>query len=122
MASTNNPRGIPSIASTLIRPTTKPTPREDAEAEKGEAAAEDRDDQADAGEGQGGSTGSKPSRSRRRSRPAPGGEVKGRKLSLPDDLYDRLQLQAIQKRTTISAVAADILDRNLPRFRIERDG
>ena len=59
-------------------------------------------------------------RSRRR-RPSLAGETKGRKLSLSDAIYDRLQLAAIQKRTTISAIAADILDRNLPRLRIERD-
>jgi hypothetical protein len=37
-------------------------------------------------------------------------------------VYDRLQLLAIRKRTTASAIAAEILDRNLPRFRIEREG
>jgi hypothetical protein len=42
-------------------------------------------------------------------------------LSLPDDVYDRLQLYAIQKRTTVSAVATDVLDKNLPKLRIERD-
>jgi hypothetical protein len=57
----------------------------------------------------------------RRRRPAVTGETKGRKLNLSDAIYDRLQLSAIQKRTTVSAVAADILDRNLPRLRIERD-
>jgi len=57
----------------------------------------------------------------RRKRPVAGGETKGRKLSLSDAIYDRLQLAAIQKRTTVSAIAADILERNLPRLRIERD-
>ena len=57
----------------------------------------------------------------RRKRPAVGGETRGRKLSLPDAVYDRLQLPAIQRRTTASAIAAEILDRNLPRLRIERD-
>ena len=49
------------------------------------------------------------------------GKTKGRKLNLPDPVFDRLQLLAIQRRSTVSAVAADILDRNLPRLRIERD-
>jgi hypothetical protein len=57
----------------------------------------------------------------RRKRPTVTGETKGRKLNLSDAIYDRLQLAAIQKRTTVSAVAADILERNLPRLRIERD-
>ena len=48
--------------------------------------------------------------------------TKGRKLSLPDSVFDRLQLTAIQRRKTVSAVAAEILDRNLPKLRIERDG
>ncbi len=57
----------------------------------------------------------------RRKRTPAGGETKGRKLSLPDGVYDRLQLLALQRRTTASAIAADILDKNLPRLRIERD-
>jgi hypothetical protein len=63
----------------------------------------------------------KPARRPRTKRPVPGGETKGRKLNLPDGVYDRLQLLAIQRRSTASAIAAEILDRNLPRLRIERD-
>jgi hypothetical protein len=51
-----------------------------------------------------------------------GGETRGRKLSLPDAVFDRLQLLAIQRRKTVSAVATEILDRNLPKLRIEREG
>jgi AmiR/NasT family two-component response regulator len=40
---------------------------------------------------------------------------------LPDGVFDRLQLLAIQRRKTISAVATEILDRTLPRLRIERE-
>lgn len=57
----------------------------------------------------------------RRKRAPVGGETKGRKLSLPDSVYDRLQLLAIQRRSTASAIVAEILDRNLPHLRIERD-
>ena len=57
----------------------------------------------------------------RRKRVPAGGETKGRKLSLPDGVYDRLQLLALQRRTSASAIAAEILDRNLPRLRIERE-
>jgi hypothetical protein len=42
----------------------------------------------------------------------------GRKLTLPDSLFDRLQLYAIKKRKTVSAAAAEVLDRNLPKLRI----
>jgi hypothetical protein len=49
------------------------------------------------------------------------GPGRGRKLVLPDAVFERLQLSAIRKRSTVSAVAAEILDRNLPRLRIEAD-
>jgi hypothetical protein len=45
-----------------------------------------------------------------------------KKIHLPDALHDRLWLMARQRKTTVSAVAADILDKNLPRFRVEREG
>jgi hypothetical protein len=60
-------------------------------------------------------------KSRRRRQPV-AGETKGRKLSLPDDVHDRLWLLARQRRTTVSAVASDLLDRALPRFKVEREG
>ena len=46
---------------------------------------------------------------------------KGRKLTLPDSVFDRLVLTAIQRGYTASAIAAEILDRNLPRLRIASD-
>jgi hypothetical protein len=58
----------------------------------------------------------------RRKRAPVGGETRGRKLHLPDGVHDRLWLLARQRRTTVSAVAADILDKNLPRFKVEREG
>src|SRR5262249_9066357 len=47
------------------------------------------------------------------------GESKGRRLSLPDDLHDRLWLTSRQERTTVGAVATGILDRHRPRLRIK---
>jgi hypothetical protein len=41
---------------------------------------------------------------------------------LPDDVHDRLWLLARQRRTTVSTVAAEIPGRNLPRFKVEREG
>ena len=55
-------------------------------------------------------------------RPPAEGETRGRKLSLPDSIYDRLWLYAREKHTTVSAAATEILDTNLPRFRVEREG
>ena len=107
-----NPRGIPTLPSTLIRPTT--TPLEQPNGEPTDAQAEDE------GQSRGAILEPKP-RARRRTVSA-GGETRGRKLSLPDAVFDRLQLTAIQRRKTISAVAAEILDRNLPKLRIEREG
>jgi hypothetical protein len=52
---------------------------------------------------------------------ATGDKGKGRKLTLPDSVFDRLVLTAIKKGSTASAVAAEILDRNLPRLRIAAD-
>jgi hypothetical protein len=107
-------RGIPSLASALIRPTnTTPTPPEE--------AASDQADEGDAEQGRGAAPSEPKPRSRSR-RSTTGGETRGRKLSLPDAVFDRLQLTAIQRRKTISAVAAEILDRNLPRLKIEREG
>jgi hypothetical protein len=42
-------------------------------------------------------------------------------LSLPDGVFARLELQAIKKGSTASAIAAEILDRNLPHHRIVTD-
>jgi hypothetical protein len=104
----------------LLRPTTPARPVESAEepAEPVEAA--------DAAEGEGQGRGdatqeARPARTRRK-RPPVSGETKGRKLHLPDQIHDRLKLVALQRRTTASAIAAEILDRNLPRLRIEREG
>jgi hypothetical protein len=66
-----------------------------------------------------------PTRSRKR-RPA-AGEAKGRKINLTDDVHDRLALVAMgrsrgKRRVTISDVAGELLDRHLPRFKVEREG
>jgi hypothetical protein len=75
-------------------------------------------------EGQGGGDAARENRPAQvhRKRLPVGGETKGRKLNLPDQIHDRLKLVALQRRTTASAIAAEILDRNLPRLRIEREG
>ena len=108
--------GLGSLPAGLLRPTTPLEPIEAPESSDGP-------DDADQAEGQGRAGAPEPRTTRtRRRRPPAGGETKGRKLQLPDGIHDRLWLLARQKRTTVSAVAADILDRNLPRLRIERDG
>ena len=69
--------------------------------------------------GQGEANGSPRKPARRRPRSSAAGEKgKGRKLTLPDAVFDRLVLTAIKRGSTASAIAAEILDRNLPRLRI----
>ena len=46
--------------------------------------------------------------------------LSGHKLHLPDDVFRRLQLAAIQRGAKLSTVAAEILDRHLPRLTISR--
>jgi hypothetical protein len=73
-------------------------------------------------EGQGGESPA-PSKPRpRRRRAAAGGPGRGHKLTLPDAVFERLELTAIKRRSNVSAIAAEVLDRNLPRLRIEQDG
>ncbi len=107
-----NQRGIPTLPQALI----KPTLPESTDGDPGEPA----ESQADADQSRGGVAEPKKPRTRRAT--TIGGETKGRKLSLPDSVFDRLQLAAIQRRKTMSAIAAEILDRNLPKLRIEREG
>jgi hypothetical protein len=52
---------------------------------------------------------------------APRHKGKSRKLTLPDSAFDRLVLTAIKRGATASAIAAEILDRQLPRQRIVTD-
>jgi hypothetical protein len=102
--------GLAPLPSGLLRPTT-PQPDDD-RAEDVEPAAEGRGDAP---------AESRPARARKPRTKVPSGETKGRKLNLSDDTFDRLQLAAIKRRTTISAVAEDLLSRNLPKLRIEQD-
>jgi hypothetical protein len=109
-------RGMPAA---LIRPTAMPTPHE----ANGETGGELLEDPAD-GDGQGRGEpngGARRSAKRRPKAAAAGDKGKGRKLTLPDSVFDRLVLTAIKRGSTASAVAAELLDRNLPRLRISAD-
>jgi hypothetical protein len=98
----------------LLRPTT-PLELETMSPEPDASA----DDQV---EGQGGSTEARPATRTRRKRPAVASKTTGRKLVLPDDVHDRLWLLARQRRVSVSTIATEILDRNLPRFQVTREG
>jgi hypothetical protein len=111
--------GLGSLPTGLLRPTTPPEPAFSPEAPEVEPAEEGRGDQR-AADAVAAAASSAPKA--RRKRPAVSTKTTGRKLHLPDDIHDRLWLLARQRRTTVSAVAADLLDRNLPRFKVEREG
>jgi hypothetical protein len=85
-----------------------------------EPAVDPVDDAPVAEEGRGVATEAKPKRRRARSN-LTGKESRGRNLSLPDVIFERLQLVAIKRRKTLSAVAAEYLDRSLPKYRISDD-
>ena len=73
------------------------------------------------GEGRGATPATAAARGKRR-RVDRGAEKTGKRgLYLTAAVWQRLQLEAIRKGATVSAVAGDVLERNLPRLRIERD-
>lgn len=108
------PTGLGNLPTGLLRPT---APAEPAGRRDEPPAPDDAEAQ---GRGEGVPEARAP-RARRKRAPA-GSATRGRKLHLPDDIHDRLWLLARQRRTTVSAVATELLDRNLPRFRVEREG
>jgi hypothetical protein len=108
--------GLAPLPANLLRPTTPP------DAEDSALSAESEASEPTPAEGQGRGGDARPAKARRTRRPAVSTETKGRKLHLPDDIHDRLWMLAHQRRTTVSAIAAEILDRNLPRWRVEREG
>lgn len=85
--------------------------------------AEDADAPADQGRGQGGEprATSATTKPRRRKAVVAADKTGKRGVYLTDGTWERLQLEAIRKRTTVSAICEDVLARNLPRLRIERD-
>jgi hypothetical protein len=112
----SNTRGVPS---TLIRPVhpEADAPADPAAVEGDEAGGSSAEMQ---GRGEARPSSASP-RPRRRKGSGPAEKTNKRGLHLTDAVWDRLQLEAIRKRTTVSAIAGECLDRNLPRLRIERD-
>lgn len=83
-------------------------------------AAERNGELDDDGESRGPATASKPRG--RRGRTIPPVKGRGRKLTISDAVYERLQLAAMRKKpkATMSALANDLLDRNLPHFEVRQ--
>ena len=109
----------------LLRPTRPPEatlpPDPAAVDEEAAGPAEAAESAEGQGRGEASAESKAPTRARRKRQPV-SSKTTGRKLHLPDDVHDRLWLLARQRRQSVSTVAAEILDRNLPRYRIERDG
>ncbi len=74
------------------------------------------DDQVDA-ESRGGKPGSK-GKSGRLKAPPPVKAGRGRKLTISDSVYERLEIDARRRKTTMSALANDLLDKNLDHFEV----
>jgi hypothetical protein len=106
--------GLAPLPANLLRPTTKP---EDVPPEPAEATAAVTTPAADPA-----AEAAKPARTRRRRERAPlSTETRGCKLYLPEDIHDRLKLLAIKRRKKLSTLAAELLDKALPRFRLEEE-
>jgi hypothetical protein len=113
----SNSRGVPAIGAALIRPT---QPERD---EAPEPVAPDEAPDQGGMQGRGVAEPRPAARGGRRRRvDKPADKTDKRGLYLTRSVWERLQLEAIRKQTTVSAVAGDVLERNLPRLRIERDG
>ena len=77
-----------------------------------------QDDAAGENEGRGENGSMSAAAPKRRRRPAPTGKTKPCKLHLPETLHDRLWYTARARRTTVSAIAAKLLDQHLPEWEL----
>lgn len=53
---------------------------------------------------------------------AEAGGISGRKLYLPEDIHFRLRMLAYQRGQKLSETAAEVLDKALPKWNVERTG
>jgi hypothetical protein len=83
------------------------------------------DSPVDEGQGEAGQslkTGSRATRKNKVTEKASSGKVEGRKLYLPEDLYFRLRMLAYQRGQKLSECAAEVLDKALPKWNVDRIG
>ena|SRR5271157_1945782 len=95
----------------ILQPTTQ---LEDPPVDEGQGGAKD--------EGQDPKGGSKTTRKNKLTEKASSGKVEGRKLYLPEDLYFRLRMLAYQRGQKLSECAAEVLDKALPKWNVDRIG
>jgi hypothetical protein len=105
---------MPTLPSALIRPTAPPE-SDGAEVQDVEAS------ESAEGQGRGAQEAPVPARPRRARGVAKAEKTSKRGLYLTDSVWEKLQLEAIRNRTNVSAIAGKVLEKNLPRLRIERD-
>jgi hypothetical protein len=101
----------------LIRPTSATPPERD-----GNPGGEPIEDPAEGdSQGRGEANGNARKPPRRRPKPTAGEKASAHKLTIRDSVFNRLELHAIKRGLTASAIAEEILDRQLPRHRIVTD-
>jgi hypothetical protein len=106
-----------SLPTGILQPTTPPDPARPPAGQGGAAPAADGADEPDA------PAGAKAPKGRKAPRKAAGaGPEKddGAKLYLSEDVRFRLRMLAFQRGKKISTVANEVLDRHLPRWKLER--
>lgn len=105
-------------------PVATPPPEPDSEPVASPAAQAEPDPGPEQDQGQGGPAEPKSRRSRRpRTRTLDaGGPQVGCKFYLPQQLHGRLWQFSLERGKTISELAAEILDRHVPRYKVERQG
>jgi hypothetical protein len=89
-------------------------PLDDLSADEGQGGTRD--------EGQDLKGGSKAPRKNKVTEKGSSGKVAGRKLYLPEDLYFRLRMLAYQRGQKLSECAAEVLDKALPKWNVDRAG
>ena len=83
----------------------------------GEPVDDQADDGTNGGESRGGLRATRPSRSKK-GKLKPGEKPRGCKLTIPESVFERLRQTAIKRKTSMSVVAAKVLDGKLPYFEI----
>jgi hypothetical protein len=66
--------------------------------------------------------GSRASRKNKLTEKSSSGRVEGRKLYLPEDVFFRLRMLAYQRGQKLSECAAEVLDKALPKWNVDRIG
>jgi hypothetical protein len=108
------------LPSGILQPTTPPDPARPARVDPPPAAGQGGDDPEEGPEPVATSRAKAPKKARGKAPSAGSEKVEGLKLYLTEDVRFRLRMLAFQRGKKISTVANEVLDRNLPRWNLER--